>query len=174
MALIEAHEVGENASGRNSGFAIDLPHTTGAAHDELSGSERYIRLSRAAIAYHEAQINRFRIECDWSRRGKYHAAVSARGTADILKPFARELEALGEPLRWLDRRGLAAEIGTSYYDAAVWTPGCVLMNPAALTRGLAQSLPGNVTLYEHSPVTRPTTRAASGSKPLEARLRRRA
>ncbi|MDP9138240.1 MAG: FAD-binding oxidoreductase, partial [Pseudomonadota bacterium] len=154
VALIEAHEVGENASGRNSGFAIDLPHTTGGAHDELAGSLRYIRLSRAAIAYHEAQVARFHIECDWSRRGKYHAAVSARGTADILKPFARELEALGEPLRWLDRRGLAAEIGTSYYDAAVWTPGCVLMNPAALNRGLAQSLPGNVTLYEHSPVTR--------------------
>ncbi len=153
IALIEAHEVGENASGRNSGFAIDLPHTTGASHDELSGAARYIRLSRAAIDYHEAQLTRFHIDCDWSRRGKYHAAVSARGAAEILKPFARELKALGEPLRWLDRRQLAAEIGTSYYHAAVWTPGCVLMNPAALTRGLAHSLPGNATLYEHSPVT---------------------
>jgi glycine/D-amino acid oxidase-like deaminating enzyme len=27
-----------------------------------------------------------------------------------------------------------------------------LLNPAALTRGLADSLPGNVTLYENSPV----------------------
>ncbi|MCP5088262.1 MAG: FAD-dependent oxidoreductase, partial [Rhodobacteraceae bacterium] len=26
IALIDAGEVGENASGRNSGFAIDLPH----------------------------------------------------------------------------------------------------------------------------------------------------
>jgi glycine/D-amino acid oxidase-like deaminating enzyme len=154
VALIEAHQVGENASGRNSGFAIDLPHTTGAAHDELSGSERYLRLSRAAIAYHQMQVDRFHIDCDWSRRGKYHAAVSARGTAEILEPFARELKALDEPLRWLDRQEVAAEIGTTYYHSAVWTPGCVLMNPAALTRGLADSLPANVTLHEHSPVIR--------------------
>ena len=29
IALIDAGEAGENASGRNSGFAIDLPHNVG-------------------------------------------------------------------------------------------------------------------------------------------------
>jgi glycine/D-amino acid oxidase-like deaminating enzyme len=152
IALIEAREVAENASGRNSGFAIDLPHNTSGSLDELEASRRYIRLSRAAIAYLHKQVAEGSIDCDWSRRGRYHAAVSERGTAETLKPFATELEALDEPLRWLDRDDLRREIGSSYYHAAVYTPGCVLLNPAALTRGLAAALPNNVTLYENSPI----------------------
>jgi glycine/D-amino acid oxidase-like deaminating enzyme len=152
IALIEALEVAENASGRNSGFAIDLPHNIAGSLVELEGSQRYIRLSRAAIAHLHKQVTDRSIDCDWSRRGKYHAAVSARGAKEILEPFAAELQALGEPLRWLDAEKLKREIGSPYYHAAVYTPGCVLLNPAALTRGLAASLPPNVTLYEHSPV----------------------
>ena len=37
IMLVEAGEAGENASGRNSGFAIDLPHVTGSNKDELEG-----------------------------------------------------------------------------------------------------------------------------------------
>jgi len=154
IVLLEAHEVGENASARNSGFAIDLPHNVGSSLDELDGSHRYMRLSRAAIDHLDGIVAAAGIDCQWSRRGKYHAAVSEKGRAQVLEPFARELQALGEPFRWLDAAALRHEIGTSYYHAAVYTPGCVLMNPAALTRGLADSLPENVTLYERSPVVR--------------------
>ena len=51
--------------------------------------------------------------------------------------------------RWRSARGPAR---LAAFAAAVYTPGCILINPAALTRGLAQNLPGNVTLFEHSPV----------------------
>ena len=152
IALIEAQEVGENASGRNSGFAIDLPHNVGSTLEELEGSRRFMTLSRAAIDYLEAGMKAGGFDCDWAQRGKYHCAVSPRGTETVLEPLVKELEALGEPYRWLDRDALAAEIGTAYHHAGVYTPGCVLMNPAALTRGLADSLPDNVTLYENSPV----------------------
>ena len=47
ILLLESGEVGENASGRNSGFAIDLPHVTGSNQDELEGSHRYMALARA-------------------------------------------------------------------------------------------------------------------------------
>jgi len=156
IVVLEAHEVGENASGRNSGFAIDLPHNVGSSLAELDGSHRYIRLSRAAIDYLDKTVTAAGIDCQWSRRGKYHAAVSPHGRALVLKPLARELEALNEPFRWLDAEQLQVEIGTPYYHAAVYTAGCVLMNPAALTRGLADSLPPNVTLHENSPVVRVT------------------
>ena len=152
IALIEAHEVAENASGRNSGFAIDVLHSTTGSMSEIESSQRYIRLSRAAIAHLQKQVTDHAIGCDWAQRGKYHAAVSARGSAEILEPFAKELEALGEPMRWLDADKLGRELGSPSYHSAVYTPGCVLLNPAALTRGLAASLPANVTLYEHSPV----------------------
>ncbi len=152
IVLLEAGEVGENASGRNSGFAIDLPHNVGSSLDELEGSQRFMRLARAAIAALEEQVETHAIACDWSRAGKYHAAASDRGVREVLEPFARELEALGEPFTWLDRDAIAAKTGTAHFAAAVYTPGCILMNPAALTRGLADSLPPNVTLYERSPV----------------------
>lgn len=152
VALIEAQTVGEGASGRNSGFAIDLPHNVGSSLEELDGSQRYMRLARAAMASHEQLIARHRIDCGWTIAGKYHAAVSPKGAQEVLQPFVKELEALGEPYRWLEAAALRQEIGTPYYHAAVYTPGCALMNPAALCRGLADSLPENVTLYEKTPV----------------------
>ncbi len=97
IILLEANEIGEGASGRNSGFAIDLPHNVGSSMEELDGSFRFMALARAAIEYHETQIDRYNIECDWSQPGKYHAAVTGRGVGEVLEPFARELEALGEP-----------------------------------------------------------------------------
>jgi glycine/D-amino acid oxidase-like deaminating enzyme len=152
IALIEADEVAENASGRNSGFAIDLPHSHDGSLPELEMAFRHISLNRAAISHLETAVRSNAIDCGWSRRGKYHAAVSAKGTEEILKPYATELGALGEPLRWLNGTELERELGTSYYHAAVYTPGAILLNPAALTRGLAATLPPNVRLYENSPV----------------------
>lgn len=152
IALVEAGDVGENASGRNSGFAIDLPHNVGSSLEELEGSHRFMRLARAAIEYLDRQVTTHKIACNWSRRGKYHAAASERGIETVLRPFMKELDALGEPYRFLDKSEVRKEIGSPHFKAAVYTPGCVLMNPAALTRGLADSLPANVTLYERSPV----------------------
>ncbi len=153
VALIDAGQAGENASGRNSGFAIDLPHNVGSSLDELEGSHRFMRLARFAIDHLQDAIETHNIACDWSHDGKYHAAVSPRGVREVLEPFAKELDALGEPFEWIGTQDLAAKLGSNHFTAAVYTPGGALMNPAALTRGLADSLPGNVTFYENSPVT---------------------
>jgi len=153
IILLEANEVGEGASGRNSGFAIDLPHNVGSSLEELEDSHRFMALARAAIDYHEEQIKCHQIQCDWSQPGKYHAAVTEQGVREVLKPFARELDALDEPYSWIEKQDLGKRLGTDHFTAAVHTPGCRLFNPAALTRGLADSLPENVNLHEHSPVT---------------------
>ena len=152
IALLEAHRCGENASGRNSGFAIDLPHLVSSSLDELHASHAYLRLARAAIAYLEKQVKDHNIDCDWSRDGKYQTAVTDRGTEAMLKPFADALDMLEEPYEWIDASTLKKKLGTAHFAHAVYTPGCVLMNPAALVRGLADSLPENVTIYENSPV----------------------
>ena len=153
IALIEAGEVGENASGRNSGFAIDLPHLVGTSKDELEGSHRYMALSRASIEHHEQQIAKYGINCDWSQPGKYQTAVSDWGVKEFLEPFARELEMLGEEYQWIEGQDLSRLLGTTHFKAAVYTPGCRLLNPAALVRGLADNLPENVSLYENCAVT---------------------
>jgi glycine/D-amino acid oxidase-like deaminating enzyme len=153
ILLLEAGEAGENASGRNSGFAIDLPHVISSNKDELDGAHRYMALARAAIAYHETQIERYGIDCDWTQPGKYQTASSSEGVGEFLEPFARELDALNEPYTWIEKDELAKRLGTAHFQAAVYTPGCRLLNPAALVRGLADSLPENVTLCENTPVT---------------------
>lgn len=153
VALIDAGEAGENTSGRNSGFAIDLPHNVGSSLAELDGSQRFMRLARFAIDHLESTVEAHDIACDWSPDGKYHAAVSPRGVKEVLEPFAKELEALGEPFEWVEGDALEAKLGTSHLTAALYTSGGALMNPAALTRGLCDTLPDNVTVYENSPVT---------------------
>jgi len=153
IVLIEAGESGENASGRNSGFGIDLPHNVGSSLDELEGSHRFMRLARMALDHLEDVVTTHDVQCDWKRAGKYHTAVSPRGTKDVLEPFRKELEALDEPYEWIEGDALRAKLGSPHFTAAVYTPHCVLMNPAALVRGLADTLPENVTIYENSPVT---------------------
>ena len=98
--LLDAHEVGEGASGRNSGFAIDLPHNVGGEFEELEGAHGYIRLSRAAIDYLDDCVTENGIACAYTHRGKYHAARTDLGREKILEPFARTLDSLGEPYRW--------------------------------------------------------------------------
>lgn len=151
VALVEAARVGDGASGRNSGFAIDLPHNVGGDLSDPEASRRSMRLARGAIEYLESIVTRHAIECQWSRRGQYMAASSPDGEA-ALDGFTNELDGLGEAYRRLDGAALSAETGASHYSAAVHTAGTVLLQPAALVRGLADSLPENVTLYEDSPV----------------------
>lgn len=157
IVVVEAGVCGENASGRNSGFVIDVPHTTSSNLDQLEGSHRHMRLARAATQELAALVAKHNIECDWSVDGKYHGAVTDRGADAMLKPFANELDALGEAYEWVGADELSAKLGTQHFKHAIYTPGCVLMNPAALIRGLADSLPDNVTLFENSPVVKMTS-----------------
>lgn len=152
IAVVEAGAVGENASGRNSGFAIDLPHNVGSSMEELDGSHRFMRLARMAIDHLDQVVTAHNINCDWARGGKYHAAVSPRGASEVLEPFAKELEVLGEPFERIGRDDLTTRLGSTHFHSAIFTPGGALMNPAALMHGLADSLPAQVTLFEMSPV----------------------
>ncbi len=153
IALIDAQRVGDGASARNSGFVIDLAHNVGSADQaDLAAARRSTRLSRTATQYLDDIVTANQIQCDWSHRGQHMSAVSGLGEA-FLEGFTEELDALGEPYRVLDSRALAGELGTGYFRAAVHTPGTILMQPAALVRGLGDTLPSNVTVYEQSPVT---------------------
>lgn len=154
IVVLEAGVAGDNASGRNSGFAIDVPHNVGSSTAELEKAANYKRLMKAGIAHLDGIVKDQRISCDWSEKGKYHCAAAPQLAETLLRHHAHELQALGEPYEWLEQAELARRLGTSFFHAGIYTPGCILLNPAALTRGLADSLPDNVTLFENSAVTR--------------------
>lgn len=152
VVLIEAQRVGYGASGRNSGFIIDLPHNIDSADIEnIELNQRVMRLNHAAIAYIQEIVQTHGIACDWGKRGKFQAAVGDRGML-FLEAFKRGLDALGVNYELRETEALARTLGMTYYRAAVYTPDCILMQPAALVRGLAATLPENVDLLEESPV----------------------
>lgn len=151
VVVLDAVDIDDSASARNSGFAIDLPHNIGSSTAELEKAANYRRLLHAGLAQLETLIAHHGIDCDWNRHGKYHCIVRSELNG-LLDQYAHELQALSEPYQLVQGDVLARKLGTSYYHAAIHTPNCVLLNPAALVRGLADSLPDNVTLYERSPV----------------------
>lgn len=151
IALIEAGVVGENASGRNSGFAIDLPHTPGTSAEATGQGRRAIRIGHFALNELDGLVKEHAIACDWEKSGRYHVAVTHEVAAQTLKNYAANLDTWKEPYEWLDQKKLQDRLGTNYYRAAIYTPGTYLLNPAALIRGLADSLPAQVQLFENSP-----------------------
>jgi glycine/D-amino acid oxidase-like deaminating enzyme len=62
------------------------------------------------------------------------------------------VQALGIPHALLGPEELERRIGSRHYRLGLFTEGGYLLDPAALVRGLADSLPGNVRLHEGSPV----------------------
>lgn len=152
IVVCDALAAGEGAAGLNSGFAIDHAHSLGPGTSAAGIARAQTSLYRAGLSRLRDLVAEHRIDCDWRDSGKYHCAVSANATARVLEPLARDLADSGEDFRFVDRDGCAAELGTPVYDAAVYTPGTVLLNPAALVRGLADALPPQVELFERTPV----------------------
>jgi glycine/D-amino acid oxidase-like deaminating enzyme len=150
ITLIEAARVGQGASGRNAGFAIDLPFIQ-ESRGSMERAHRIHRLHRAGAQDLNRLVNLHNIDCDWSQRGKFMVATSDYATKNL---YATQefLKNLGEPSDLLGRDALAERLGTRCYKIGLYSPGTYLMNPAALTRGLAASMPDNVTVYENSPI----------------------
>lgn len=152
--LIEAQRVGYGASGRNSGFAIDLPHNV-ASSDHAGGADwdyKEMRLNRFAIETLRQHVQTYGFDCHWSECGKVHAGLEPKGLKD-LEAYKQALDRLDETYTELDAADLKRITGIDYYRAGIHTPGTVLVQPAALARGLGANMPANVTLLEDSPVT---------------------
>jgi glycine/D-amino acid oxidase-like deaminating enzyme len=149
VIVLEAQRVGCGASGRNSGFIVDVGHYERARGVE--GNRRLVRLGRAGRDHLRELVQAHGIECAWSARGRLHGALGELGMRQ-LERFRAGLDAMGEPCEPLDAAAVTAITGTSHYRGGVRTPGAVMVQPAALARGLAASLPANVELFEESPV----------------------
>ncbi len=169
VLLIDALKVGQGASGRNSGFVIDQPHKRDLESNDELLKEKIVRLNRVAIEYLETQIERFAIDCQWSRAGKYQAAVGARGNK-LLDHYESLLRKNKESFHRLSRDELREVFGTEYYTAAIHTPGGALMQPASLMRGLADTMPENVKIAERTAV-QSITRKGPGFEIITAKAR---
>ena len=153
IVLIEAERVGFGTSGRNSGFVLDsfFHGDEPLKNPELSGA--HMRLCTGGLEILRNLVKENGIECGWHDWGKLHVSAGSEGDAD-LKGFIEGYETLGIQAQELDADEVAAVTGSTFYTAGLKVEGTGLMNPAAMCRGLGETLPPNVALYENTPVHR--------------------
>ncbi|AOE90034.1 NAD(P)/FAD-dependent oxidoreductase [Ralstonia nicotianae] len=153
VVLVDAQEVGFGASGRNAGFAIDLPHDIGAEDyiGDIETAKISLNLNLTGQRILKSLVDAHQIDCQFRASGKYQAAVEDRGVA-VLEAYRRGLDKLGQAYEMIDGKDLPHHIGTSFYRQALFTPGTALIQPSALVKGLADSLPRNVSLYERTAI----------------------
>ena len=154
IVLLEAQEIGFGTAGRNAGFAIDLPHDIGAEDyiGDIDIAKTTLKLNQLGQSILRSAVEKYGIDCHMRPSGKYQAAVADKGIK-VLEAYRRGLDKLGQPYEMISGAELPEHIGTSFYRQALFTPGTMLLQPSALVNGLADTLPSNVSLYEHTAVT---------------------
>ncbi|MGY4601517.1 glycine/D-amino acid oxidase-like deaminating enzyme [Bradyrhizobium sp. GM22.5] len=156
VLVLEASEIGEGPSGRNSGFASVFPskptaNEYGSADDDAI---RKVRTSMAGQEWLRLLIREHNIDCDWDEESlRINAAATPEG-AVAAGDWLQSLRRWGFNCRVLSDEERVAQLGTDYYSTAFDVRPRALVQPAALIRGLAASLPANVTLLERTLVTR--------------------
>ncbi|WP_069170422.1 NAD(P)/FAD-dependent oxidoreductase [Streptomyces griseus] len=164
VVLIEGHEVGWAASGRNGGFcAASLTH--GAAN----GLERWPReigrleeLGARNLDAIEEAVARYGIDCDFERTGEIDVATRPHELDELRAWHRRATESGLTGLEFLDRDEVRAEVDSPTFLGGLWDRrGVAMLHPARLAWGLKRAcLEAGVRIYEH---TRGLEIAGSGS-----------
>jgi len=156
VVVLEAGRVGDGPAGRNTGFMIDLPHdlaSEGYAGAAADSDRAQTFLNRRAIAFAAEAAREYGLGREvFDPAGKTNAAASPAGDAQN-RAYADHLARMDEPCQLLDAAGMARLTGTDFYTSGLYTPGTVMLQPAAYVRGLARGLQPGVTLFEDTPVT---------------------
>ncbi|RJE84985.1 NAD(P)/FAD-dependent oxidoreductase [Paracoccus onubensis] len=156
IAVLDAGRLAEGASGRNSGFMIDLPHDLSSKDYSGSGDDHtVIRLNRQAISFAREAMGEYGIDpAFFDPCGKVNGAVSAKAEAHNLS-YTAHLEKLGEAAQMLDNKEMFRLTGSHHYRSGLFTPGTVLIQPAGYIRGFGTGLRREgVSVFENSPVVR--------------------
>lgn len=154
VVLVDAGRVGNGAAGRCAGFAIDLAHNPRNKHfaEDHRGNEEELYVNSEGIAYLRTAVEELGVDCDWDASGKFHAAATSRGQK-CLQEMGEALSQIGKDYRWVSKDEIRAVTGSKHYVQAIHTPGTVLMQPAKYLVGMKDRLPGNIEVYEKTPVT---------------------
>lgn len=141
IAILDASRLAEGASGRNSGFMIDLPHEL--TSDDYAGhgdDRKMIGLNRHAIAFARGAVAEYGIRAHYfDEIGKVNGAASE--TTDALnRSYADHLEKMGEGSTYLDAKAMFDLTGSHHYVSGLYTPGTVMLQPAGFVRGFGEGL----------------------------------
>ena len=142
VLVLDAHEPGWGASGRNNGQVVAALKHEPHEIEQRFGQERGRALIRAIGEGPDlvlGLIARHRIECTARRSGILTAAHSPKSLAD-LKRRVEIWNARGAPLRLLSRDEMEAASGTGFYAGGCLDPRGGAINPLGYARGLARAV----------------------------------
>lgn len=153
VLLVDAGRIGNNASGRCMGFAIDLAHNPRKQDfvEDIHGNREELEVNLDGNAYLRSAVEEFGVECDWDPQGKYHSAATEHGVADLVS-FSHALDKMGQSYRWVEKDEIQALTGSRHYIRALHHPGTILIQPAKYLKNAARVLPANVTVHENTAI----------------------
>lgn len=153
VVLVDAGRIGNNASGRCMGFAIDLAHNP-RKHDfveDVQGNLDELHANLEGNAYLRSAVEELGVDCDWDPQGKYHSAATDHGVADLVS-FSKALDRMGQSYRWVEKDEIRSITGSSHYIRALHHPGTILIQPAKYLKNATRALPKNVTVHEETAI----------------------
>ncbi len=157
VVLLEAGRCGDQASGRNGGFAsASLTHGFGNGLARWPGElSRLDRLGAENLAAIGETIGRHGIDCHWETTGELAVALAAH-QLDELTELAGEMTAHGQEVELLDGDAVRRVVDSpAYVGGLLDRTGTAMVEPARLAWGLRQAcLDLGVVIHEGSPVTR--------------------
>lgn len=155
IVVLEAGRMAEAASGRNSGFMIDLPHDlSSSGYAGQGGSDhKLIALNRSAIGFAADAVRDYAIDpAYFDPAGKVNGAAGASGDA-LNRSYAAHLATLGEASEMLDASAMHQLTGSRHYISGLFTPGTVMIQPAGYIRGFGRGLRRDgIRICENTPV----------------------
>lgn len=152
IILLDALPLGFGASGRNSGVVTEsLAPEGGIKGLSLDRARQKTKLMTAGTELLRRQVRENGIECDWSDKPRIKASTNPLGES-YLRGLKEGYEKVGTKVDWLSKDEVCHQLGTDFYGSGIAIHGNGIIQPVSLLRGLADSLPGNVTISDGSPV----------------------
>jgi glycine/D-amino acid oxidase-like deaminating enzyme len=154
VVLIDAHEAGSAASGRNGGF-MDSSLTHGIANAQERFPDEVGLLEDLGLENMneiESAIRRYDIDCDFERNGVIEIA-STRHNDNYLEELLEDyvqLRELGHKVEWLDEHAVKREVNSPIFTGGMWCKDtAALVDPARLAWGLKRAAENlGVRIYE--------------------------
>lgn len=158
VVVLEAHQVGFGASGRNGGWVLGKLSGRPEAWQRRGGPGAPRTMSRAiqaTVAEIGAVVAAERIDCDWHHGGSLTVARNRPQLERLRAELERERKWTAQDTAWrlVSQDELQARVAIDHGIGALYTPHCARVQPAKLAVGLGDAAERRGTLiYERSRV----------------------